>query len=162
VHTGDRHVASHTAVELRPIVTNVTASAQSGPFGPPRASVRCSTVTTPTLERRRHQRFPASFRVRCTRIGKEETTAEVDAVDVSRSGLRIIAPHGVAAGDVLSLVLNPLDPVETTGIVVTCRPAFDVRGRREAHIAFTKVTADVQRELDRLIALAQERVAPNR
>jgi hypothetical protein len=105
------------------------------------------------MERRRHQRYPANFKVRCTRIGKEET-AEVDAVDVSRSGLRIIAPHGVAAGDVLTLVLNPLDPVQTTGIVVTCRPAFDVRGKREAHIAFTKVTAEVQRELDRLIAMA--------
>jgi hypothetical protein len=78
----------------------------------------------------------------------------VEAVDVSRSGLRMIAPRGIAAGDVLSLVLNPAEPVTTTGIVVTCRPAFDVRGRREAHIAFTNVTADVQRELERLISAA--------
>ncbi|MDQ1520266.1 MAG: hypothetical protein QOI55_1339 [Actinomycetota bacterium] len=86
-----------------------------------------------------------------TRIGREGPADEVDAVDMSRSGLRMIAPHGMAAGDVLSLVLNPADPVRATGIVVTCRPAFDVRGRREAHIAFTKVTAEVQRELERLI-----------
>jgi hypothetical protein len=119
------------------------------------ASVPCPAVSTPTLERRRHQRYPASFKVRCTRIGREAEPDEVDAVDVSRSGLRMIAPRGVAAGDVLSLVLNPAQPVHTTGIVVTCRPAFDVRGRREAHIAFTKVTADVERELDRLIAAAR-------
>jgi hypothetical protein len=122
-----------------------------------------SAVTTPTMERRRHQRYPATFKVQCARIGKEGSEAEVDAVDVSRSGMRIIAPHGVAAGDVLSLVLNPSEPVRTTGIVVTCRPAFDVRGRREAHIAFTKVTVEVQRELDRLIADASgERAAPRR
>ena len=119
------------------------------------ASVPCRPVSTPTLERRRHQRYPATFKVRCTRIGREAEPDEVDAVDVSRSGLRMIAPRGVAAGDVLSLVLNPAQPVHTTGIVVTCRPAFDVRGRREAHIAFTKVTADVERELDRLIAAAR-------
>jgi PilZ domain-containing protein len=118
-------------------------------------SVPCRPVTTPTLERRRHQRYPATFKVRCSRIGREAEPDEVDAVDVSRSGLRMIAPRGVAAGDVLSLVLNPAQPVHTTGIVVTCRPAFDVRGRREAHIAFTKVTADVERELDRLIATAR-------
>jgi PilZ domain-containing protein len=112
-------------------------------------------VSTPTLERRRHARYPATFKVRCARIGREGEPDEVDAVDVSRSGLRMIAPRGVTAGDVLSLVLNPAQPVHTTGIVVTCRPAFDVRGRREAHIAFTKVTADVERELDRLIAAAR-------
>jgi hypothetical protein len=113
------------------------------------------------MERRRHQRYPVAFKVQCARIGKEGSQAEVDAVDVSRSGMRIIAPHGVAAGDVLSLVLNPSEPVRTTGIVVTCRPAYDVRGRREAHIAFTKVTVEVQRELDRLIAdAAGERTAP--
>jgi hypothetical protein len=112
-------------------------------------------VSTPTLERRRHQRYPATFKVRCSRIGREGEPDEVDAVDVSRSGLRMIAPRGIAAGDVLSLVLNPAQPVHTTGIVVTCRPAFDVRGRREAHIAFTKVTADVERELERLIAVAR-------
>jgi PilZ domain len=105
------------------------------------------------MERRRHQRYPASFKVRCSRIGNDAAD-EVEAVDVSRSGVRIIAPRGVAAGDVLSLVLNPSEPVHATGIVVTCRPAFDVRGRREAHIAFTKVTADMERELDRLIATA--------
>ncbi len=112
-------------------------------------------MSTPTRERRRHQRFPATFKVRCTKIGREDDPDEVDAVDVSRSGLRMIAPRGIAAGDVLSLVLNPTEPVHTTGIVVTCRPAFDVRGRREAHIAFTKLTADVERELDRLIAEAR-------
>jgi len=117
-------------------------------------SIPCAAVTTPTLERRRHQRYPASFKIRCTRIGREGPADEVEAVDVSRSGLRMIAPHGIAAGDVLSLVLNPAEPVTTTGIVVTCRPAFDVRGRREAHIAFTNVTADVQRELERLISAA--------
>jgi hypothetical protein len=124
-------------------------------FGARVASVPCRPVTTPTLERRRHQRYPATFKVRCTRIGREAEPDEVDAVDVSRSGLRMIAPRGVAAGDVLSLVLNPAEPVHTTGIVVTCRPAFDVRGRREAHIAFTQVTADAERELDRLIAAAR-------
>jgi hypothetical protein len=102
------------------------------------------------MERRRHQRFPAHFKVRCSRIGKDDT-AEVDAVDVSRSGLRMIAPHGVAAGDVLSLTLNPAEPVHMTGIVVTCRPAFDVRGLREAHVAFTKVNHDLQVALDHLI-----------
>jgi hypothetical protein len=107
-------------------------------------------VTSPTKERRRHERYPAHFKVRCTRIGKDDTS-EVDAVDLSRSGLRIIAPQGVAAGDVLTLELNPPDSVTTTGIVVTCRPAFDVRGRREAHIAFTKVSPEVQRALDSLI-----------
>jgi hypothetical protein len=109
-------------------------------------------VTTPTVERRRHQRFPASFKVRCARIGSDEPNVEVDAIDVSLSGLRMIAPRGIGAGDVLALVLNPLEPVYTTGIVVTCRPAFDVRGRREAHIAFTKVTATMQRQLEHLIA----------
>jgi hypothetical protein len=107
-------------------------------------------VTSPTIERRRHPRYPAHFKVRCTRIGGDGPS-EVDAVDLSRSGVRIIAPHGVAAGDVLTLELNPPDAVRTTGIVVTCRPAYDVRGRREAHIAFTKVTAEVQRGLDALI-----------
>jgi hypothetical protein len=106
------------------------------------------------LERRRHQRYPATFKIRCTPIGRGGAEEEVDAVDVSRSGLRMIAPRGVAAGDVLSLVLNPTDPVHTTGIIVTCRPAYDVRGQREAHIAFTKVTPELQRELDRLIAAA--------
>jgi hypothetical protein len=107
-------------------------------------------VSTPTVERRRHQRYPAHFKVRCTRIGSDDT-AEVDAVDLSRSGLRIIAPPGVAAGDVLTLELDPPNSITTTGIVVTCRPAYDVRGRREAHIAFTKVSSDVQRRLDALI-----------
>jgi hypothetical protein len=109
-------------------------------------------VSLSTVERRRHQRYPATFKVRCERIGREET-AEVDAVDVSRSGMRIIAPQGMGAGDVLSLELNPTDPVRTTGIVVTCRPAYDLRGRREAHIAFTRVTPVVQEGLDRLIDL---------
>ncbi len=109
-------------------------------------------VTSPTIERRRHQRYPARFKVQCTHIGQDRVEAEVDAVDVSLSGIRIIAPRGVGAGDVLALVLNPLEPVYTTGIVVTCRPAFDVRGQREAHIAFTKVTGGVQRQLEALIA----------
>jgi hypothetical protein len=109
-------------------------------------------VSISTMERRRHQRYPASFKVRCERIGKEGAS-EADAVDVSRSGMRIIAPQGMAAGDVLSLEINPTDPVHTTGIVVTCRPAYDMRGRREAHIAFTRVTPVVQEGLDRLIDL---------
>ncbi|MCU1430370.1 MAG: hypothetical protein JWL83_4370 [Actinomycetia bacterium] len=87
-------------------------------------------------------------------MGKDNLDAEVDAVDVSLSGLRIIAPRDVAAGDVLSLVLNPADPIRTTGIVVACRPAYDVRGRREAHIAFTKMTSGVQKQLGRLIGAA--------
>jgi hypothetical protein len=108
-------------------------------------------VSTPTLERRRHQRYPVAFKVRCTPIGREGPVTEVDSVDVSRSGLRMIAPRGIAAGDVLDLILNPTDPVHTTGIVVTCRPAYDVRGQREAHVAFTKVSAELKRALDRLI-----------
>ncbi len=112
-------------------------------------------MTTPQVERRRHHRYPAVFKVHCTRIGKDNLDAEVQALDVSLSGLRIVAPRGVAAGDVLSLVLNPSDPIQTTGIVVACRPAYDVRGRREAHIAFTKVTATVQKQLDRLIDLVE-------
>src|SRR5690348_2453019 len=114
-------------------------------------------MTLPSIERRRHRRYRAAFKVRCTRIGKENLDAEVDAVDVSLSGLRIIAPRGVAAGDVLSLVLDPVDDqVRATGIVVACRPAFDVRGQREAHIAFTRVNATVQQQLAQLI----ERAAP--
>jgi hypothetical protein len=108
-------------------------------------------MTIPSIERRRHRRYQAAFKVHCSRIGKENLDAEVDAVDVSLSGLRIIAPRGVAAGDVLSLVLNPPDPVRTTGIVVACRPAYDVRGSREAHIAFTRVNASVQQGIEKLI-----------
>ena len=121
-----------------------------GDFGGCRSRYR-GDVTTPTIERRRHHRYPASFRVQCSRIGSDGVDAEVQAVDVSLSGLRIIAPRGMGAGDVLALVLNPSEPIFTTGIVVTCRPAFNVRGRREAHIAFTKVTANMQKQLERLI-----------
>src|SRR5689334_7300595 len=109
---------------------------RSGSRGSRRASHYGGNVTTPTIERRRHQRYPATFKVRCARIGSDDPNVEVDAIDVSLSGLRMIAPRGVGAGDVLALVLNPIEPVHTTGIVVTCRPAYDVRGRREAHIAF--------------------------
>jgi hypothetical protein len=148
-------------MEVLPVAFSRRLSRMSGAGGRETSicttvSVRCPPVSTPTLERRRHQRYPATFKVRCTRIGRDGEEAEVDAVDVSRSGLRMIAPRGVAAGDVLSLVLNPTQPVHATGIVVTCRPAYDVRGQREAHIAFTKVTADVERELDRLIAASRD------
>jgi hypothetical protein len=91
------------------------------------------------------------FKVRCKHLGREGSASEVDAVDVSLSGLRMVAPHGVAAGDVLDLELDPGSPVHTTGIVVTCRPAQEVRGRREAHIAFTRVTPAVQRQIETLI-----------
>ena len=109
-------------------------------------------MSLPTIERRRHHRYPATFKVRCARLGHEGTEAEVEAVDVSLSGLRMVAPHGVAAGDVLELDLDLDAPVHATGIVVTCRPAREVRGRREAHIAFTRVTPAVRREIEALIA----------
>jgi hypothetical protein len=90
--------------------------------------------------------------VHCTRLGTSRLDADVDAVDVSTSGVRIVAPRGVASGDVLELVLDAPEPIRTTGIVVACRDTSGLRHRSEAHIAFTNVTASVQAQLDGLVA----------
>lgn len=74
----------------------------------------------------------------------------VPAVDLAISGVRIEAPVGVGAGDVLSLTLDPESrSCEATGVILDIRPSG---GHREAHVVFTAMGERCRADLGRLIA----------
>lgn len=75
------------------------------------------------------------------------------AVDLGINGLRIESPPALAAGDVLSLTLDPgACDVRLTAIVLSLRPSDGHTHRREAHLAFTNMSEAVRANLGRLIA----------
>ncbi len=103
-------------------------------------------------ERRRHPRVPITLRLHCKRLGFPGVDEEVDAVDLSMSGVRFFAPTDLGAGDVVALVLDPggLD-VSVRGLVVHTSRSRERPALSEAHVAFTGVTFTLADELSRLV-----------
>jgi hypothetical protein len=87
-------------------------------------------------DRRAHPRVPASFTLHCRRLGRATIDEDVEVLDISMGGLRIVAPDRLDVGHVLELTTPEADEGKLTGLVVGTSRAD---GGKHAHIAFTRV-----------------------
>ena len=115
--------------------------------------------TSRYVQRRKHERVPVKLTLRCSRVGDEtHPVIDVETVDLSKGGVKIVAPPGLQVGDVVMLtVADANETIGYRGLVIDVRDAPDHPGARAARVAFSGFTDAMEAALTRLIA----RHAPN-
>ena len=110
--------------------------------------------TSRYIQRRKHERVPVKLALRCTRVGDEKQPAiDVETVDLSQGGVKIVAPPGLQVGDVVLLtVADANETIGYRGLVIDVRDAADRPGARAARVAFSGFTEAMEAALTRLIA----------
>lgn len=110
------------------------------------------TMST-SSERRTTPRVPTRFTVHCRRLGRGGIDDDVEVVDLSMGGLRIVAPDRLQVGDVVELKIDEaLDPLTLFGLVVGMAPGDD-DATRHGNIAFTRLVPSTLEHIGLLIDL---------
>lgn len=110
--------------------------------------------TSRWVQRRRHRRVPVQLSLQCRRLGDEAPPVlDVEAVDLSKGGVRILAPEGLQVGDVVLLTLADAgESVGYRGLVVDVRDAAERPGKRSARVAFSGFTEAMEAALGQLLS----------
>lgn len=103
-------------------------------------------------ERRSAPRVATRFPVHCRRLGRGGIDHEVEVVDLSMGGVRIVAPEALQVGDVVELKISEgIDPLTLFGLVVGTTQGQD--HERFGNIAFTRLAPDTLENIGFLVDL---------
>jgi len=100
-------------------------------------------------ERRVHARVDAGFGVHCRRMGRGGVDGDVEVLDLSMGGMRILGSDELRTGDVVELTISEAGPTLTlTGLVVGNSEA---EAGRCSHIAFTRLAPTTLEHIGQLV-----------
>jgi hypothetical protein len=110
--------------------------------------------TSRYVQRRKHERVPVTLTLQCMRVGDEKQgVIDVETLDLSQGGVKIVAPPGLQVGDVVELTVADADEtIGYRGLVIDVRDAPERPGARAARVAFSGFTDAMESALTRLIA----------
>lgn len=100
-------------------------------------------------ERRAHPRVGTRFGVHCRRMGRSGIDRDVEVVDLSMGGMRIMGTGELRTGDVVELTISEAGPTLTlTGLVVG---NSEIAAGPCSHIAFTRLAPTTLEHIGQLV-----------